>query len=309
MQPFLVLAAYIKRYGLRTTSLNFFGYLRNKGLWNLINLSWHIGIGFLDYKFNPRSIQAHKLPKPDYDRIQKEMERVGIRVVQYYVDAEDFHWWVDQANFPKWYLQQNPIPEKLLEHYLSAKFLELSVCKRMIDVAAANSPWKDITPKLYGVSAFSLDLQMSVMIDATNQIVADATFMPVGSNMVDGVALHCAFEAFEGDADIRLIPEVDRVLKPGGKMVVLPLYMHQIYYVDSSPLADRRGLDYQGALRVWREDRGRVRFSRKYNVAAFYQRIVKTKGSLMLTIYRIINLKEIDPSCYCNFVAVFEKST
>ena len=121
------------------------------------------------------------------------------------------------------------------------------------------------------------------------------------------MALHCAYEMFEGDADIRLLPEAQRVLAAGGKMVILPLYMHNLYFADSSPWSDRRGLDYQGAERVWRDDGHRVRFSRKYSVDAFLKRVVSNMGDLKLKIYYIENEKEVSPICYLKFAAVFEK--
>lgn len=48
--------------------------------------------------------------------------------------------------------------------------------------------------------------------------------------------------------------------------------MHNFYFADSSPITDRRRLDYQGAIRVWRDDGHRVRFSRKYSVVVFIKR-------------------------------------
>ena len=83
--------------------------------------------------------------------------------------------------------------------------------------------------------------------------------------------------------------------------------MHNFYFADSSPWADRRGLDYQGAVRVWRDDGSTLMFSRKYSVDTFIERVVKPLGSLSLTIYFIENEKEVDPICYCKFAAVFQK--
>lgn len=92
-------------------------------------------------------------------------------------------------------------------------------------------------------------------------------------------------------------------------MVILPLYMHNFSFVDSSPFTDRRGLDYQGAERVWRDDGHRVRFSRKYSVKAFKERVVNNLSGFSLKIYYIENEKEEDAilNLYLKFAAVFEK--
>ncbi|MDI3545099.1 MAG: hypothetical protein PWQ96_2400 [Clostridia bacterium] len=90
-------------------------------------------------------------------------------------------------------------------------------------------------------------------------------------------------------------------------MVILPLYMHNFYFLDSSPFTDRRNLDYQGAERVWRDDGHIIRFSRKYSVEAFVERIVTNLGGFNLKIFFIENEKEVSPRCYLKFAAVFEK--
>ncbi len=48
---------------------------------------------------------------------------------------------------------------------------------------------------------------------------------------ISKIALHCAYEMFENDADINLINEANRVLRKGGKMIIIPLYMDHIYHI------------------------------------------------------------------------------
>ena len=57
--------------------------------------------------------------------------------------------------------------------------------------------------------------------------------------------------------------------------------MHNFYFIVSSPLAARRGLDYQEAERVWRDDENRIRFSRKYSVNVFIGDTVTKKGIIL----------------------------
>lgn len=138
-------------------------------------------------------------------------------------------------------------------------------------------------------------------------IGADATNMPLPDGFATKMALHCAYEMFEGDADIRLLPETQRVLASDGRMVILPLYMHNFYFASSSPFADRRRLDYQGAERVWRDDGNKIRLSRKYSVKAFIDRVISNLHGLKLKVFYIENEKEVDDRCYIKFAAVFEK--
>ena len=52
---------------------------------------------------------------------------------------------------------------------------------------------------------------------------------------------------------------------------------------------------------------GGVRFSRKYDVKNFIDRVVEIKGSLDLKIMYIENEKDVNSTCYLKFAAMFEK--
>lgn len=283
--------------------------IRRKGLFDTMAAAWNIGTGLLDYHLNPLALKTSKLPAPNWPQIRIELERAGLKVIPYRVNIPEFRNWLKKAAFSEYYVKAygGVFVEKALEHYVSSDLLQLSQSKVFIDVAASSSPWLNIAPRLYGVKALAIDLNPPTAPVPGLKIAADATRMPLRQSSVDAMALHCAFEMFEGDADVRLIQEATRILQPGGKMVILPLYLHHLYYGDSAPMADRRGLDYQGAKRVWREDGYRVRFSRKYDVTAFLERVVRQKGPLRLTICYLENEKEVDPICYLKFAAVFER--
>ena len=264
--------------------------------------------GIIDYYLNPFAKKQKNLPPPDYKKIRADMEHSGLQVIPYNINVADFRRWLDRANFPEEYANSysSLFVEKALEHYIGAQLLELQPGDTFVDVAAAHSPWFEIAERLYRVNAYALDLSFSPGIQG-RKIGADATAMLLPDGFASKMALHCAYEMFEGDADIRLIPEAERVLAPNGLMVILPLYMHDFYFADSSPLADRHRLDYQGAVRVWRQPCSPVRFSRQYSVPAFMERVVSHLGSLKLTIYYIENEKDVAPQCYCKFAAVFQK--
>jgi hypothetical protein len=283
--------------------------IRRKGLVDTAAAAWNIGTGLLDYHLNPLALKTSKLPPPNWPQIRTDLEEAGLQVIPYRINVSEFKNWLKDADFPEYYVGAygGVFVEKALEHYVSSDLLQLSKCKVFIDVAASSSPWLNIAPRLYGVKTLALDLNPPTAPVPGRKIAADATQMPFKKGTVDAMALHCAFEMFEGDADIRLVHEASSLLQRGGKMVILPLYLHHLYYGDSAPMADRRGLDYQGAKRVWREDGYRIRFSRKYNVAAFVERVVRQNVGFRLNIYYLENEKDVDPICYLKFVAMFDK--
>jgi SAM-dependent methyltransferase len=269
---------------------------------------WHILSGLLDARLNPFSERTSRIPPPDHGKIRADLEATGLAVVPMRIDTGDFRAWLKAASFPQAYESAygDVFTEKALEHYAGARLLEPCASDILIDVAASHSPWAGIAERLYGCKAYALDLQYPPGING-KRIGADATAMPLPDGFATKMALHCAYETFEGDADIRLLPEAWRVLRPGGRMAILPLYLHNVYFADSHPLCDRRALDYHGARRTWRGDGNRVRFSRKYSPDAFVARVVRNLGRFRLTIVFFENEKDVAPGCYLKFAAIFEK--
>jgi hypothetical protein len=68
-------------------------------------------------------------------------------------------------------------------------------------------------------------------------------------------------------------------------MIILPLYMDHFHYILSSPRANRSGVVYGKAKRVWRDDKYHTRFDRHYSVEAFRERVAVFKDKLKLKIY------------------------
>ena len=64
-----------------------------------------------------------------------------------------------------------------------------------------------------------------------HKIGGDAASLPVPDGFATKMALHCSLEHFESDSDIRFFQEAHRVLSPGGKLVVVPLYLTERYFI------------------------------------------------------------------------------
>lgn len=251
------------------------------------------------------------------DRVQQQFTAAGYKPADYFVDVDAFNKYCFQhegayRDYKTGY--GDIFVEKALEHFVSLSFKSLLPTSKIIDIANAGSPFPEVVHSAYDCDVWSNDLIFPRGIhrkDWHTQIGGDACQLPIGDNFFDLVVLHCALEMFEGEADIGLIQEAERILKLGGELVVTPLYMNETYHIFRDPKTYRNPLPKidDGAELVYREDFHGIAFARFYNVAALLKRLVSNSTRLELRIYRVRNLSDIHPKCYLNWIAVFKKVT
>jgi len=134
----------------------------------------------------------------------------------------------------------------------------------------------------------------------------DATHMSYGDNSVSSASLQCAYELFIRDGDIKLIRELGRILKKGGKVVICPLYMRTDYSGFSGPSYYFKKEYHAVGAKVYLAHRNTldVPFSRSYDVKRLKERVLDTAkaNQLDFNLYVLRNGKEIGPNVYCHFV-------
>jgi SAM-dependent methyltransferase len=218
----------------------------------------------------------------DLDRVQRQFTDAGYEPNEYFVDVEAFNKYCARhegvygeykAGCGKFFV------EKALEHFVSFSFKPLLPASKLIDIANAGSPFPEIAHSTYGCDVWSNDLIFPGGIHRNGwhtKIGGDACHLPIDDNFFDLAVLHCALEMFEGDSDRDLMREAERILKPGGILVITPLYMNETYHIFRDPKTGRNPLPKidDGAELVYREDFHGVGFARFYNVDAFLKRIV-----------------------------------
>lgn len=230
----------------------------------------------------------------------------GFNVVPYRVDVDDYRKYLKDAAYRNDYYKEN-FPEKSLEHYVAAKLLELRDDDVYIDVANENSPTPDIYRKLYGCTVYRQDLAFPEGIRG-NTIGGDAANMPLENEFASKLALHCSFEHFENDSDIRFVREAGRVLKRGGRLCIVPFYLADRYAIQTDPtVLPGNGLRFEDDATLYCAKGWRNRHGRFYDVPHLISRIRNNLGELNLTIYVLQNEKEVDPTCHLKFVGLFEK--
>jgi len=260
-------------------------------------------------------ISAEHLQDPSLDEeLARTFGSMGIAVEPYYIPEAAYRQYLREVTYPDSYYGGGRDPkanftEKSLEHFVSLQFLQLNAHSVFVDIAACNSPFHQIVRQYLGVrTTYQQDLIYPPGIHG-HRIggYADKLYLPDES--VDAVTLHCSLEHFEGEGDTAFFRELQRVLRPGGRAVVLPFYLAHTYTLHIDPAYNllkghRPGLDPQAQLRYcsWYQF-----FSRHYDPPALQRRILQQAPALRLSLYRVMNFRQIDARCYLRWVGVFEK--
>jgi len=263
-----------------------------------------------------RIIQLQQLLPLHDKKIQEdiltELKSSGFDIVPYEIDIADYQRYLDLAQYCLYpYLDCGKhycFPEKSLEHYLAFKLLELNKDDVYIDIANNNSPVPEIYSSLSRCIAYRQDMIFPAGIHG-NTLGGNASELPVCDNFASKMALHCSFEHFEGESDIHFIHEARRVLSPGGKLCILPLYLFNQFAIQLDPDAlPSEGMDFETDATLYLfKDGFRTRHARFYDIAHLKERICKNLGDLQLKIFYIVNEDRVNPHCYVKFVALIEK--
>jgi len=246
------------------------------------------------------------------EEIIRDLKNNGFRVKHYDINATQYRQYMKKAEYPNFpdYFDGGKAEyffEKSLEHFLAAQLLDLSKNDLYIDIACSHSPAAEIYHKLYGCKTFRQDLLYPEGING-DIIGGDAADMPVKDGFATKMGLHCSFEHFEGDSDIRFIREASRILRKGGKLCILPLYFSNMYVIQTDPAVLLRNcVSFEEDAVLYCAKGWKNRHGRFYDVPHFIARIGNNQNDLKLTIYIVRNEKEIDPSCYVKFIGLFEK--
>lgn len=203
--------------------------------------------------------------------------------------------------------------EKLLEHWLAAELLGLMDYRPVdvyVDIAAGSSPWARTLRERLGLTAFAIDLEVGPAYqDLSYYRVENATFTKFADGSVRGASLQCAYEMFMQDDDTNLLKELARILKPGGKAVIVPLYMHTHYCAYSTPEHYGKGYSDRVAKEYVCCDWRGIPSARFYDVDQLNKRVLSQINNLGMK-YRLLALRnkaDFGKDIYCHFILEITK--
>ena len=114
---------------------------------------------------------------------------------------------------------------------------------------------------------------------------------------------------FQGDHDRLLIKELARILRPGGKVIILPLYMHTHYCAYATPEYFGKGYADVDAKEYIRMDCYGVPSSRKYDARRLKERVLDPikQAGLSYRLHALRNKAALGTGIYCHFILEIEK--
>lgn len=260
-----------------------------------------------------RNAPRYANPTPtELAAIERDLVASGVTIHDYTPSPQAFGNFMSSGYFPADYCGGRGgavWDEKLLEHWIAAECLGLmgyAPFDIYVDIAAGGSPWAKALRENHALSAFALD--RCEIGDAFQALPfyrrEDATATSFANASVTGVSLHCAYEMFSGEDDIKLLHELARILKRGGKAVILPLYLHREYCAYSTPEYYGRGHVDPAATEYVRTDCLGIPASRKYDVRMLKSRVLAAVEELGMS-YRVLTLRnprDLGQNIYCHFI-------
>lgn len=247
---------------------------------------------------------------PSYeDKLLEALEQYQVPVKDLSIDVEGYREYFSRAGYADRYPNYYPwnIAEKSLEHYIAQQLLDLKPEDVYIDIASEGSPVPEIYQRLFGCTTYAQDLFYEEGIHG-NRIGSDAASMPLPDGSVTKMALHCSFEHFEGQADSGFIREVSRLLKPGGRLVIVPLYLASTYSILTDPLVSRKNeVQFEQDAVVMAVQGWGNRHGRFYDASHLVSRVLNVTNNLKFDLFRLTNTRDVSESAYARFALVGTK--
>lgn len=276
-------------------------------------LTFEKGVELLSKKYQGRVFTGY----PDITYSSEEnrhllslLGQMKIEVEYLRADKNEYLDYIKKAKYerlyPKYYSWN--FHEKTFEHFVAFKLLNLDNGDNFLDIAAETSPHSEIFSRLTGCNSFQQDIMFKKGIHG-NKIGSSATQIPLKNDSIQGAILACSIEHFENNDDIDSVKEIVRLLDNTGKIVILPLYLHQFAFCITDPrFAVPNDVRFDENIKIHCIPDWANRHGRFYSAETLYERLIKpNQDKMKFKIYYMENFKEIHESLYCRFVLVGEK--
>jgi len=273
---------------------------------NQKDLDFDEGVNILEGRLKNRIVEGaiNNADPRCLQEINKNLKKLGISLQTLEVRKENYREFFARAEYQERYpdYYRDNVFEKTFEHYLCYSLLNPGKEDIFVDIASEHSPLCEIFCRLTGCKSYSQDIMYMPGIH-DRQIGCDASDIPVPDNFFTSAAATCSIEHFENDADIRFMIEMERILVPGGRVIIVPLYLFPASACQTDPRYSVPGNVHfdDEAVIYCAKDWGN-RHGRFYSPETLFQRLIEPNRSMEFSVYSLKNQSEIDRSVYCRYV-------
>jgi SAM-dependent methyltransferase len=219
-----------------------------------------------------------KAPLLDVPDILGQFAAAGIPVATFTLDRDAFDRHRQRFRYPRFYAG-GPVSEggfreaKALEYFISLALLPVSSSDVVVDVASENSVFPELVASEAGARVLRQDLIYPLGLHG-DRMGGSADAMPLPDGSVDKLFLHNSFEHFEGETDSNFIREAWRLLRRGGAVCIVPLYLSTRPQIITDPGNSTDGVVWDDDTEIVSQRGHRNRFGRFYSVETLRRRVL-----------------------------------
>ena len=185
--------------------------------------------------------------------------------------------------YPNWAKYfPHPFHKKFLELHISWRLLRVEPSETYLDLAGGLHTYAGrltAGKRLLNDRYVNPILRDELTMQGVGLIESPAQCMPVDDCSIDKISCHHSFEHFRDDGDTAAIREVQRVLSPGGKACIVPIFLARGYFeiVDLpwTPRSDRHATRVVDPTSPFPGGSFSGGFARVYSLESFRERVLE----------------------------------
>jgi competence ComEA-like helix-hairpin-helix protein len=265
--------------------------------------------------FAARGTRTERSRQLNVERVRRDLGILGIDVIPVSLSVAELERHRREYQYPRTYAggtvkKGGARESKILEYFVALQLVNIEPSDVVIDVASERSLFPDVVRTLIGARVYRQDLIYPSGVER-DRIGGSAADMPVGNDFADALTLHNSFEHFEGTADTDFIREAWRVLRRGGSVCIIPLFLAERYEILTDPLVQTEDVTWDPDADVVEAVGYRNRFGRFYSPAALARRVVRParECGFSVDVFQFENARELEPTCSLDFGLVLRKPT
>ena len=202
------------------------------------------------------------------------------------VTTEDVTQWLEKGKLNKFVGKS--LHKKGLEFFFSAHILDIESDDILLDAAGGMSNYLKAVKNNFSINDLYLTDHifegLQQLNDGITIVGGDISSIHLENNSISKIACHHAFEHFQADKDVEFIKEAYRLLKDDGALVIIPLFLTDIYVecwnIETSEHFDKNSIviiDKTASI-PGADDDGH--FARFYDMDALRNRIMRPAETL-----------------------------